>query len=155
MKKLASSLTAFAVLMSFTAPAQAAPKAPAKPRECKRVLVDQPAACTKTLLSLHAIQGAVEAYAAATKAYPKAATYAELRTLLEPAYAKSLPATDAWDTSFRYVPPKDGASYLLVSAGSDRAFQEASWTTLGITSSSAEDAVVSGANEGREWTIQE
>jgi hypothetical protein len=58
-------------------------------------------------------------------------------------------------TPFRYVPPKDGASYLLVSAGSDRAFQEASWTTLGITSSSAEDAVASGANEGREWTIQE
>lgn len=155
MKNLTLSLTAVAVLMTSAVPAQAASKAPVKPRECKRILVDQPAACAKTLMSLHAIQGAVEAYFAATKAYPKAATYSELKALLEPAYAKSLPAADAWDTPFRYVPPKDGAGYLLVSAGSDRAFQETSWSTLGITSSSAEDAVASGANEGREWTIQE
>ena len=80
-----------------------------------------------------------------------------LRDLIQPTYIKATPMTEAWGTEFRYLASADGKSYRLVSAGSDKVFDEASWSIAGFLESSAEDAVVSSSSVGseREWVIQE
>jgi hypothetical protein len=125
------------------------------PRQCNRKLTDRALACTETLVSMRSIQTAVEAYAVKNSRYPAAKSMSELRDLVQPAFIKVTPLTDAWGTEFRYLPSADGKSYRIVSAGSDRAFDEASWGTSGLLESSKEDAVVSSGPGEREWVIQE
>jgi hypothetical protein len=108
-------------------------------------------------MDMRAIQTSLEAWAVDHGAYPKVATMAELRDLAQPLYIARMPLTDAWGTEFRYVVSADGQSYRLVSAGSDRAFDESSWEKPGFLSDSREDTVLSsgGAAASREWVIQE
>ncbi len=53
--------------------------------------------------------------------------------------------TDAWGTPFAYRRSEDGASYTLVSAGSDCTFDEASWSVGALEmDDDAEDIVITG-----------
>ncbi|MBV8517485.1 MAG: type II secretion system protein GspG [Acidobacteria bacterium] len=121
---------------------------------CHRKLVDHTGFCLFTLSDMRSVQMAVDAYWADHNAYPVAATMAELQHALEPVYIAHLPAKDFWGTEFRYVVARDGKSYRLVSAGSDRKFDESSWSAYGLTSASSDDAVLASDHE-RQWTIQE
>ena len=121
---------------------------------CRRTLADRSMLCLSTLGSLRSLQMCVEAYAADHRVYPAAATMAELQHLIEPVYIAHTPLTDAWGTEFRYVVSADGKSYRIVSAGSDRKFDEASWSASGLTSSSSDDAVLA-SDHTREWVIQQ
>jgi hypothetical protein len=121
---------------------------------CHRKLADHAGLCLFTLGSMRSLQMAVDAYWVDHNAYPAATTMAELQHALEPVYIAHAPATDAWGTGFRYVVAPDGKSYRIVSAGSDRKFDEASWSASGLTSVSSDDAVIASDHE-RQWTIQE
>jgi hypothetical protein len=95
---------------------------------------------------------AIEAYARDHGAYPVVASVENLRALLEPRYAARLETRDAWGTAFRYSADAKGASYLLVSAGSDRAFDESSWNDPVVSTDSKTDAVFS-RHFVRKWSI--
>jgi hypothetical protein len=127
------------------------------PRDDRRKLVDHWAQCIETLEAMRAVQTAVEAYAVDHPAYPAAATMEELRALVQPTYIGATPMTDAWGTPLRYVVSADGKRYVLVSAGSDRRFDQATWATPVFLSESARDAVLTseGWASYREWVIQE
>ncbi len=125
------------------------------PRQCTRQRVDSSLQCTETLIAMRSLQTAIEAYAIVNHRYPAAASVAALRDLVQPSFIKAAPLTDAWGTELRYLPSADGTAYRLVSAGSDRAFDEATWTAEGLLESSKEDAVFSPRGAPREWTIQE
>lgn len=59
---------------------------------------------------------------------------------------------DVWGTSLRYIRSDDGASFLLISAGSDRKFDQSSWSGPdGKLASSSEDAVMKGNNKAAGW----
>lgn len=128
-------------------------------QECRRTLTDSLYDCLETLMDMRAIQTAIEAYGIDHPTYPVAASMAELRALVQPAYIAKTPMKDAWGTEFRYVPSPDGASYRLVSAGSDRVFQEKTWDESGFLSSSKADAVLCPDEEDfrrqRQWVIQQ
>jgi hypothetical protein len=64
---------------------------------------------------------------------------------------------DEWGTPLRYVASPDGQHYWLVSAGSDRVFEEKSWASPAFLSDSRNDAVLTsgGWDSDREWVIQE
>jgi hypothetical protein len=119
--------------------------------------VDQTGNCTRTLLDMRMVQTAIEAYAIDHGSYPAARSMEELRAAIQPTYIRTTPITDAWGNELRYILSSDSKSYRLVSAGSDRAFDEKSWSVPGLLDSSREDAVFSGlgAGEEREWVIQE
>ena len=127
------------------------------PSSCPRRLADHVFQCNPTLMDMRAIQTAIEAYAVDHATYPMAKTMAELRDLVQPIYVARTPMTDAWDTEFRYIVSADGKSYRLVSAGSDRVFDESSWGRPGFLSDSKEDTVLSseGGAGSRGWVIQE
>ena len=139
------------VLVAFAAPSSLA----VSPRQCKRQRVDSSLQCTETLIAMRSLQTAVEAYAIVNHRYPAATSMAALRDLVQPTFIQKTPLTDAWGTEFRYLPTPDGKGYRIVSAGSDKAFEEASWSVDGLLESSKEDAVLSSQPADREWTIQE
>ena len=87
------------------------------------------------------LQTAVEAYAIDKRHYPVAQSITELKSLVQPTYIVTTPLTDNWDTGFRYVLSADGKSYQIVSAGSDKVFDDSSWESPGLLESSKEDAV--------------
>lgn len=60
--------------------------------------------------------------------YPQVSDFGTLAALLTPTYAQRLPATDAWETPFRYLAAKDGKSFRVVSAGADKAFKPETWS---------------------------
>jgi hypothetical protein len=122
----------------------------------QRPPADQLWKCVDTWKDMLAIQTVIEAYYVDHNAYPKAQTMEELRPLVEPVYIAHTPLADAWGTPFRYVVSPDGQKYWLVSAGSDKTFEERTWTTPAFLSDSARDAVrTSGGWESyREWVIQ-
>ena len=126
-------------------------------RDTRRKLADHWYQCIQTLSSMRGIQTAVEAYAVDHHAYPMAKTMDELRALVQPNYIANTPMTDAWGTPFRYVVSADGQTYRLVSAGSDKAFEEKSWSSPLFLSDSEGDAVLTSEGWGtyREWVIQE
>lgn len=128
-----------------------------EPREFKRQLADHWYQCLQTLSSMRGIQTAVEAYAVDHHAYPKAKTMGDLQALVQPNYIANTPMTDAWGTPFRYLVSADGQTYRLVSAGSDKAFEEKSWSSPLFLSDSEGDAVLTSEGWGtyREWVIQE
>jgi hypothetical protein len=151
MKRIVCSLVSVLLLTFNTATLQAA-----SPRQCTRKTADHLLACIDTLVAMRSVQTAVEAYAIDHgRRYSQAHSMAQLRDLVQPTYFKTMPLTDAWGTEFRYLPTPDGKSYRLVSAASDKNFDESSWSTPGLLESSKEDAVVSSDADGREWVIQE
>jgi hypothetical protein len=107
------------------------------------------AATTSELLT---IGTAVEAYLTDYPTPPAAKTMDDLRKLLEPVYVKGLPLHDEWGTPFRYecqaAPDK---SYRIVSAGSDRTFDPATWTHKGLIADTAADAVFTNGAFFRKW----
>lgn len=126
----------------------------AQDASCIRKVVDHKGMCMRTYLALKSVQTAVEAYGVDHNVFPKAATMAELRALIEPMYIRTTPMTDDWGTEFKYVVASDGQSYKIISAGSDKTFAPETWNTPGLLSSSTEDLVFSSDSRDREWTLQ-
>jgi hypothetical protein len=126
------------------------------PRGTQRKLVDHMWLCVGTWSDMLGLQTAIDAYGVDHPTYPQAKTMEELRDLIQPAYIAATPMADAWDTPYRYVVSADGARYWLVSAGSDKTFEERTWTTPAFLSDSARDSVRTGDGWAtyREWVIQ-
>jgi hypothetical protein len=122
----------------------------------RRPQVDQLAKCIDTWKDMLTLQRVVESYSMDHKFYPKTQAIEDLRALLEPVYVEAMPTQDAWGTAYRYVASSDGRRYWIVSAGSDRAFEERTWATPAFLSDSARDAVRTsdGWKADREWVIQ-
>src|SRR5262245_23110438 len=99
------------------------PAAKAAPR-----IVDQWYLAVHTIADARSLQTCVEAYYLDHRQFPPAATVDELRKLIEPVYIRTTPTKDAWGTPFLYRVSADGQSYVLASAGSDRKFDESTWT---------------------------
>ncbi|MDP9193105.1 MAG: type II secretion system protein GspG [Acidobacteriota bacterium] len=78
----------------------------------------------RTMADIRTVATALEAYGAdhASDAYPPGSTVAELRSHLQPAYIKPLPAIDGWNQHMRYMPLPD-RGYAIVSAGADKSFE--------------------------------
>lgn len=89
---------------------------------------------------------ALEAYARDHGTHPPAATPEELRAAVQPHYIAQAPMHDAWGTPYRYE--RTAAGFRLVSAGADRTFDAASWSTRARSKSLADDAV---ATNERRW----
>lgn len=136
--------------------AQAAGATDTVPRGAPRPQADQLWKCLDTWTDMLGLETAIEAYGIDHPEYPRARTMEELRALIQPTYIANTPMKDAWGTPFRYVASDDGSSYRIVSAGSDRVFEEATWATPAFLSSSARDAVMTsgGWESAREWVIQ-
>ena len=149
MKRLSYSLVS-ALLIGTANPVHAV-----TPRQCIRKVADSTLSCTYTLIAMRSLQTAVEAYAIDKHHYPVAQSVTELKSLVQPTYIVTTPLTDNWGTEFRYVLSADGKSYRIVSAGSDKVFDDSSWGSPGLLESSKEDAVVSSNGRDREWAIQE
>jgi len=116
-------------------------------------VVDQWYLAVHTIADAKSIRTAIEAYAIDHNRYPAAKSMDELRPLIEPVYIRTAPMTDAWGTPFIYRGSADGRSFTIASAGSDRKFDESTWSSAGYTMSSKEDLVYQGDTE-REWVIQ-
>jgi Type II secretion system (T2SS), protein G len=120
----------------------------------ERTVVDQWFLAVHTEADLHSAQTAIEAFAIDNKHYPQAKDYAELATTVAPKYIRTMPLSDAWGTPYVYRAGAGGKSYTLASAGSDRAFDESTWSTGGYTLSSKDDMVLKSDGTVREWQIQ-
>lgn len=117
-----------------------------------QIVVDDCYHAITTVRDMYSLAIALEAYGADHGKYPVVQGVDELRPLLAPAYIVKLDLADAWGTMFRYEPTADGKSYRLISAGSDRKFDEASWSHPGVFTDSKEDAVWSN-HFARKWAI--
>ena len=120
--------------------------------EGKTAVVDDMYHAVTTLRDVSSLGIAIEAYWQDHKEYPRATTVAELVKLLSPSYAAHLETQDAWGTDVRYVPTPDHQDYRVVSAGSDRRFDEGSWNSAGVFTDSKQDAAFSG-HFTRKWAI--
>ena len=139
-------LACFVLVLAANAAGAAAPCTEA------RTAVDDQYHAVTAMRGMNSLGIAIEAYARDHGSYPAVATVEELRSLLQPSYAANLETRDAWGTELRYVPrPKEG-SYVLVSAGSDRAFDESTWSEPAVSTDSKSDAVFSGGFV-RKWSI--
>lgn len=118
----------------------------------KAAVVDDMYHAVTTLRDVNSLGIAIEAYRLDHKEYPRVATAAELVKLLAPIYAAHLESQDAWGTEVKYMPAPDHQDYRLVSAGSDRRFDETSWSSPGVFTDSKQDAVFSG-HFARKWAI--
>jgi hypothetical protein len=107
-----------------------------------------------TMSDMRSLATAIEAYATSHKAYPAAATFAEVVALIQPNYMKKAPANDAWGHAFVYVVGPNGESYRLVSAGSDGTTDPSSWGTVGVLSSFDDDAVLDAGSVVRPWPFR-
>ena len=145
-----------AILLAGASRVPAAGATAATPRGKPRPHVDQLWKCVQTWKDMLALQTVIEAYWVDYKTYPKVQSIEELQKLTEPVYIAHTPLADAWGTPYRYVVSADGQKYWLISAGSDKVFEERTWTTPAFLSDSARDAVrTSGGWESyREWVIQ-
>lgn len=106
-----------------------------------------------TLSDMMTLKTAIEAYRLDHNAAPEAKSIDELRAAVEPMYVAHLPMTDAWGHPFAYE--RVGDDYRIVSAGSDGAFDRASWSTAGKQTDLATDAVLNGTERWwfRSWTF--
>lgn len=102
---------------------------------------------------MNRIATSLEKYRAEKKRYPAASTMDELKAALFPDYIDDWRDIDAWHTQFRYVVTKDGSSYTLASAGSDKQFKPESWSRAGEFESDAEDAVIRDGKSVRRWKM--
>jgi hypothetical protein len=117
-----------------------------------RVVVDDLYHAVTTLRDVNSLGIAVEAYWQDHREYPRVTTAAELVKLLAPTYAAHLESQDAWGTDIKYLPSPDHQDYRLVSAGSDRRFEEATWSVAGVFTDSKQDALFSD-HFLRKWSI--
>lgn len=93
-----------------------------------------------TLQRMKSIATAAEAYITDTNKAPEAASIEALAAILSPTYIREFPLRDGWDTPFRYV--RTGtSSFRVISAGSDRKFDERSWDVRARTKDLSADAV--------------
>ena len=108
-----------------------------------------------TLYRMRAVRTAVEGYAGAHNAWPRAKSMEELRDLVQPQFVKMLPMRDSWGTPFIYELDSN-VGYRLVSAGADREFDRKTWSTGGQTTSFNDDAVANGDRAGffRAWELK-
>jgi hypothetical protein len=106
-------------------------------------IVDDVYHAITTVRDMHSLGVSLEAYYVDHKTYPAVSTGAELKALLQGRYTTVLATDDAWGTPIKYLPTPDGQDYRLVSAGSDRVFDEASWSQTGVFTDSKHDAVYS------------
>ena len=122
-----------------------------------RAMVDQSYLCGRTLLEMRSVAIALSAYLIDNPTLPDdLASIDQVRPLIEPMYIGKAVLEDAWGTSFRVWVGPDGKAFRLVSAGSDREFDETSWSRAGLLAASGDDAVISSSRaETREWVIQE
>jgi hypothetical protein len=112
-------------------------EAPAAPPEAKgngasgRPAGEEPeeARARRTIGDVKALATAVESYAIDNNRYPSATSAAELPAFLSPAYIPVTPVADAWNTPYVYAVSTDGMHFRIVSAGSDRSFEEGTRTT--------------------------
>lgn len=110
-----------------------------------------------TLARMKSIATAAEAYITDTNKAPEAASIEALASILSPTYIRDFPLRDGWDTPFRYV--RTGtASFRVISAGSDRKFDDRSWDVKVRTKDLSTDAVFASTNPSqagafaRVWT---
>ncbi len=115
-------------------------------------IVDDVYHAITTVRDMYSLGVSLEAFRLDNKRYPNVKSSVELKAALQGRYAAVLATDDAWGTPIKYVPTADGQSYRLVSAGSDRSFNEASWDQAGILTDSKEDAVYS-QHFIRKWAI--
>ena len=88
--------------------------------------VDQAALAMQTKMDMLSLATAIEAYVIVDNGrFPDAATVEELPKFIHPMYIAKVPLSDAWSVPYRYVVAKDGKDFRVVSAGSDRKFDEA------------------------------
>jgi general secretion pathway protein G len=98
----------------------------------------------RTMADMRTLATALDAYGTdhEQEEYPPGEYAASLAPHLQPAYVKALPGVDGWGTGIRYSPlPNRG--YVLVSAGSDKTFEESDPSTKRETSSFDCDIVFS------------
>jgi len=117
-------------------------------------LVDQWWMALHTHAALRSIRTAVEAYAVDHDRFPAAKDIDELKTIIAPTYIRIVPTVDDWGTPILYRAGADGKSYVIASAGSDKKFDESTWTTPGYFASSKEDMVLTEKEATREWILQ-
>lgn len=141
MKRLTT--IALIVLIALAAHATSAPQ-----------LVDHWWQAMPTIHSARVLQTSVEAYWADHNRYPAAKDMDELEDALSPVYVKEMPEKDEWGTEFVYEVSKDGQSYTIASAGSDKKFARATWTAPAFSVHSADDLVYRNGDFAREWVIQ-
>jgi hypothetical protein len=91
----------------------------------------------RTLADSRDIAIAIESYAETNELYPQAGSLEELRHLLVPAHAQSIPVVDGWGHPFQVVSDSDG--YEIRSAAKDGLFESA--PPRGATSSFGADIV--------------
>ena len=116
------------------------------------VLVDDVYHAITTVRDMHSLGVSLEAYYADHKRYPAADASSELKPILQGRYTTILATEDAWGTPIKYLVSADGLSYRLVSAGSDRTFNESTWKQTGISTDSRDDAVYAH-HFTRKWAI--
>ena len=122
-----------------------------------RTMVDQSYLCGRTLLEMRSVAIALSSYLIDNPTLPTdLASIDQVRPLIEPMYIGKAVLEDAWGTSLRVWVGPDRKAFRVVSAGSDREFDETSWSQAGLLAASSDDAVISSSRaESREWVIQE
>ncbi len=118
----------------------------------RRVIVDDIWHSMTTMRDMYSLSIAIRAWQMDHGALPQVKSTAELGPMLAPAYMRTFESNDAWGTPIRYVVSPDGKTFMLVSAGSDKTFDEASWSTEGVSLNSKDDAVY-GGHFVRKWAI--
>lgn len=108
----------------------------------------------RTTADAHVISTAVEAWATDHKGeYPSVSTLDALEKEISPNYVRTMPRVDAWGTEYRYVVAPDRKSYAIVSAGSDRKFEQPVPTQKQVVTDSARDLVISKGELVQQWQL--
>ncbi len=71
----------------------------------------------RTMSDMRTIGTACEAYAVDNSFYPSGATYATMKTCLQPTYIKTLPSNDGWNISLNML--SSSRFYTIISYGRD------------------------------------
>jgi Type II secretion system (T2SS), protein G len=106
----------------------------------------------ETIQRIRQLDAAIEMFFYDHSAYPKARDIHELHQLLVPTYGSAIPTKDGWGTEFRYEPTASG--FRIVSAGSDRRFQQSAWSDPSDPHGSATDIVFDGGSFVRTWPAE-
>jgi hypothetical protein len=117
-----------------------------------RLLADEAtdrARATATRKQMQDLATGIEAYLSDYPTLP--ADFDAMARGLEGTYLREVPKVDAWGTSFRYE--GKGKSYRIISAGSDKKFDPATWDTSLKTADTSADAVASNSGVMRVWVF--
>jgi type II secretory pathway pseudopilin PulG len=104
-----------------------------------------------TRRTMFALGAYLEAYKRKKGSYPPGRSMKDVQQALFPEFTSDVEKTDWWGTELRYIAAPDGKSYTLVSAGSDRTFDESSWDQRGPLASADDDAVLRDGVFIRMW----